>query len=102
MWRGDIEIKGFININERNFMRAVRWQKNNELDDFWYDTPEDRQVSEIYNIEDIFDLRIPLASSLMRKIKYPKNETKIVSFNCKFLSFTFVNNDFVLIENFLF
>jgi len=36
----------------------VRWQKNYELDDLWYDTPEDRQVTEIYNIEDVFNLRI--------------------------------------------
>jgi len=51
----DITIKGFINIDHRFIRRAQRWQRN-DLNDLWYDTPEDRQISEIYNIEDIFDL----------------------------------------------
>jgi len=89
MWHGDIQIKKFININKRNFMRAVSWQKNNDLDDLWYDTPKGRQVSEIYNIEDIFHLRILFC--LMRLIKYPKNRIEIVSFN----SFTSINIDFI-------
>jgi len=34
MWRGDIQIKRFINIDERDFIRAVQSrQKNNDLDD---------------------------------------------------------------------
>jgi len=36
----------------------MRHHKNYELDDLWYDTPEGRQVTKIYNIEDIFDLKI--------------------------------------------
>jgi len=36
----------------------VRWQKNYELVDLWYDKPEGRQVTEIYDIEDVFNLRI--------------------------------------------
>jgi len=36
-------------------VRAVQFKKNYELDDLWYDTPEDRQVTEIYNIEDTFE-----------------------------------------------
>jgi len=41
-------------------MRAVRFHKhkNYELDDLWYDTPEGRQIAEIYNIEDVFNLKI--------------------------------------------
>jgi len=44
-------------INEVS-LRLYTGQKNNDLDDLWYNTPESRQVSEIYNIEDIFHLRI--------------------------------------------
>jgi len=36
----------------------MRYHKNYELDDLWYDTPEGRQIADIYNIEDVFDLRI--------------------------------------------
>jgi len=41
-------------------VQAMRYQKNYELDDLWYDTPEGRhtQVMKIYNIEDIFNHRI--------------------------------------------
>jgi len=47
MWHGDIRIKGFINIDKRDFIWAVHWQQNNDRDDLWYDTPEGRQVCEI-------------------------------------------------------
>jgi len=51
MWRDDImRVKGFININRQRFIRAQRWQHNDDLDDFWYDTPEGYQVCDIYTI----------------------------------------------------
>jgi len=45
-------------MDERNFIRAVRYHKNYQLEDLWYDMPKEREISEIYNIEDIFNLRI--------------------------------------------
>jgi len=57
MWRGDIGIKGFINIDHQHFIQAKRWQRHYDLDDLSYDTPESRQICDIYNIENIFDLR---------------------------------------------
>jgi len=57
IWRGDIIIRGYINIDHRNFIRAVRYKNNYNFDDLWYDTPEGRAIADIYNIEDIFNLR---------------------------------------------
>jgi len=51
-------MKRFINIDNRDFVRAKRYYNNYQFDDLWYETPEDREVAQIYNIEDIFNLRI--------------------------------------------
>jgi len=71
MWHG-IRIKGFINIDKRDFIRAERWQRNNNLDDLWYDMPKNRQVCEIYNIEDIFDLIILFGLQLYEAEQAPE------------------------------
>jgi len=78
-------------------VRAVRWQKNYELDDLWYNTPEGRQVTEIYNIEDVFDLRILFGLEPYEEDQAPKNGINIVSYN--FLLSLLI---MILIENFLF
>jgi len=51
MWRGDIKIKEFINIDLQQFIGAQRWQRNCDLDDLWYDMPESRQISNIITSE---------------------------------------------------
>jgi len=58
IWRGDIRIKRFINLDNRDYIRAVRYHNRYEIDELWHDTPEGREIANIYNIEDIFNLRI--------------------------------------------
>jgi len=46
-----VVIPGFMNIEHRQWVRAVRRQAREDFSYMWGDTPESRQV------EDIFDLR---------------------------------------------
>jgi len=86
-------------MDERNFVRAVRYHKNYQLEDLWYDTPEGPEILKIYNIEDIFNLRILFGIRLIRtrKSQLLKDGIDIVSLN--FLLLLII---IILIENFLF
>ncbi|GAB1860681.1 hypothetical protein CAJAP_01760 [Camponotus japonicus] len=48
----EVQIPGFVNIEHRQWVRAVRRQAREDFSYMWGDTPESRQVE-----EDIFDLR---------------------------------------------
>ncbi|XP_050465088.1 uncharacterized protein LOC126858654 [Cataglyphis hispanica] len=53
----DVEIKGFINIENRQWVRAVRREACRNLEDLWRDTKEAREAEECNGVDfDIFDL----------------------------------------------
>ncbi|GAB1867714.1 hypothetical protein CAJAP_08793 [Camponotus japonicus] len=53
LWKfqDEVQIPGFMNIEHRQWVRAVRRARRSHFSYMWGDTPESRQV------EDIFDLR---------------------------------------------
>ncbi|KMQ88085.1 39s ribosomal protein mitochondrial [Lasius niger] len=56
----DIVIEGFMNIENRRFIRACRRQDRESFDQMWGDTADAREweVNNSWMFEDIFDLRI--------------------------------------------
>ncbi|KAL6419636.1 hypothetical protein ACFW04_013721 [Cataglyphis niger] len=53
----DVEIKGFVNIENRQWVRAVRREARQNLEDLWRDTKEAREVEECNGVDfDVFDL----------------------------------------------
>ncbi|KMQ83019.1 hypothetical protein RF55_21166 [Lasius niger] len=56
----DVVIEGFMNIENRQFIRACRRQNRDYLDDLWGDTTEAREWEEnnSWMFTDVFDLKI--------------------------------------------